>query len=145
RSGPMLEAAFAAGVSTEGADVVRLGVVPTPEVAWWSAAEGAPAAVISASHNPFPDNGIKLFSAGGRKLPDDAEARLEAELRRLATTGNGRESINATRPVGASVGAVADRPPHEGYGEAVRASIEGRRFDGLRVVVDCANGAASAV
>ena len=83
RSGPLLEAALAAGLASEGADVTVLGVAPTPEVAWWSATEDAPAAMVSASHNPFPDNGIKLFSAGGRKLPDDVEPRLEAELQRL--------------------------------------------------------------
>src|SRR5687767_14669618 len=83
RSGPLLEAAFAAGLASEGVDVVTLGVAPTPEVAWWSAANEAPAAVISASHNPYADNGIKLFSAGGRKLPDEVEARLEATLAAL--------------------------------------------------------------
>ncbi|HKH24810.1 MAG TPA: phosphoglucosamine mutase, partial [Acidimicrobiales bacterium] len=61
RSGPLLEAALAAGLAGEGADVTLLGVAPTPEVAWWSAREDAPAAVVSASHNPFADNGIKLF------------------------------------------------------------------------------------
>src|SRR5262245_40757367 len=76
RSGPLLEAALSAGLASEGADVALLGVAPTPEVAWWSAREGAPAAVVSASHNPFPDNGIKLFAAGGRKLDDDTEARV---------------------------------------------------------------------
>ena len=149
RSGPMLEAAFAAGLASEGADVVLLGVVPTPEVAWWSAAEGAAAAVISASHNPYPDNGIKLFTAGGRKLPDEAEARLEDELRRLlgaaGGNGDGRAVLASERPVGAGLGTLASRPPHEGYRAAVAASIEGRRFDGLRIVVDCANGAASTV
>ncbi len=83
RSGPMLEAALAAGLASEGADVTLLGVVPTPEVAWWSATEDAPAAMVSASHNPFADNGIKLFAPGGRKLSDAVEARLEAELARL--------------------------------------------------------------
>jgi len=143
RSGPMLEAAFAAGLASEGVDVVTLGVAPTPEVAWWSATEDAPAAMISASHNPFPDNGIKIFSAGGRKLPDEVEARLEAELRHVTVMGNGHSS--PTAPVGEAVGVVTSLPPHQGYGATVAASIEGRRLDGLRVVVDCANGAASAV
>ncbi|HEX8804926.1 MAG TPA: phosphomannomutase/phosphoglucomutase, partial [Acidimicrobiales bacterium] len=87
RSGPLLEAALAAGLAAEGVDVVLLGVAPTPAVAWWSATEGAPAAVVSASHNPFGDNGIKLFSAGGRKLPDDVEDRLEAVLGTLPGGG----------------------------------------------------------
>jgi phosphoglucosamine mutase len=147
RSGSLLEAAFSAGLASEGAEVVGLGVAPTPEVAWWSAAEGAPAAMISASHNPFPDNGIKIFSAGGRKLPDEAEARLEGELRRLLGTlanGQGNHPL-AAPPVGAEVGTITAAPPHQGYAAAVVASIEGRRLDGLRVVVDCAHGAASGV
>jgi phosphoglucosamine mutase len=172
RSGPMLEAAFAAGVTSEGADVVSLGVAPTPEVAWWSASEGAPAAVISASHNPFADNGIKLFSAGGRKLADSAEEQLEDELRRLlgsdgptgpsgpparsagSATGadtatgpgqGGHRRQAGAAPVGADVGVLTAFSAHEGYEAAVAASIGGRRLDGLRVVVDCANGAASVV
>jgi phosphoglucosamine mutase len=144
RSGPMLEAAFAAGLASEGVDVVTLGVAPTPEVAWWSATEDAPAAMISASHNPFPDNGIKIFSAGGRKLPDAVEARLQGELRHLTAMGNGRDPLGSA-PVGDAVGTVESLPPHQGYGAVVAASIEGRRLDGLRIVVDCANGAASVV
>jgi phosphoglucosamine mutase len=143
RSGPLLEAALAAGLAAEGVDVVSLGVAPTPEVAWWSATEGAPAAVVSASHNPFADNGIKLFSAGGRKLTDGAEAELEAELDEvLGTHEAGRRDV----PVGAAVGSVSvAEGVHGGYGRAVLATLEGRRFEGLRVVVDCANGAASNV
>ncbi|HET7718577.1 MAG TPA: phosphoglucosamine mutase, partial [Acidimicrobiales bacterium] len=82
-SGPLLQAALSAGLATEGADVVDLGVLPTPGVAWLSAADNRPAAMISASHNPFPDNGVKFFLAGGRKLSDEIEAELEAELDRL--------------------------------------------------------------
>ncbi|MGH9281937.1 MAG: phosphoglucosamine mutase, partial [Acidimicrobiales bacterium] len=83
-SGPLLQAAFSAGVAAEGAGVVDLGVLPTPGVAFASARRGWPGAVVSASHNPFPDNGIKLFGAGGRKLGDGEEETLEAELGRLA-------------------------------------------------------------
>jgi phosphoglucosamine mutase len=143
RSGPLLEAALAAGLAGEGADVVSLGVAPTPEVAWWSATEGAPAAVVSASHNPFADNGIKLFSAGGRKLSDAVEEQLEAELGALLGGGGGSSPTNA---VGAAVGSlVLAEGVHGGYGRAVMASLEGRRLAGLRAVVDCANGSASAV
>jgi phosphoglucosamine mutase len=104
RSGPLLEAALCAGVAAEGVDVAVLGVAPTPEVAWWSATEGAPAAMVSASHNPFPDNGIKLFSAGGRKLADEVEAEVEAELRRLLAEGAvaGTPAV----PTGAGVGRI---------------------------------------
>ncbi len=103
RSGPLLEAALAAGLAGEGADVVSLGVAPTPEVAWWSATEAAPAAVVSASHNPFADNGIKLFSAGGRKLSDAVEEQLEAELGALLGGGGGSSHADA---VGAAVGSL---------------------------------------
>ena len=70
RSGPMLEAALVAGICSEGADVVLAGVLPTPGVAHAARERGAPAMVISASHNPFADNGVKLFAAGGRKIPE---------------------------------------------------------------------------
>ncbi|HEX6420467.1 MAG TPA: phosphoglucosamine mutase [Acidimicrobiales bacterium] len=145
RSGPLLEAALAAGLAGEGADVGLLGVVPTPEVAWWSASEGMPAAMVSASHNPFPDNGIKLFAAGGRKLSDHVEARLEDELRRLVRAGAVPTSLPLA-PTGSAVGRVeAVERVHDGYAAAVAASLEGRRLDGLTAVVDCANGAASVV
>jgi phosphoglucosamine mutase len=150
RSGPLLEAALTAGLTGEGVEVVSLGVAPTPEVAWWSATEGAPAAVVSASHNPFADNGIKLFSAGGRKLPDDVEERLEAELHGLLGTagvpeGPARPGPARSAPTGAAVGTVRTVSAHRGYGDAVRASLDGRRLDGLRIVADCAHGAASVV
>jgi phosphoglucosamine mutase len=154
RSGPLLEAALAAGLAAEGADVVLLGVVPTPAVAWWSATEGAPAAMVSASHNPFPDNGIKLFAAGGRKLTDEVEERLEAEMHRLlgagdtSDAGSGTGAANGERavPTGAAVGRVLPSPgSHGGYAAAVTATLEGRRLGGLTAVVDCANGSASVV
>jgi phosphoglucosamine mutase len=133
RSGPMLEAALAAGLASEGADVELLGVVPTPAVAWWSAAEAAPAAVISASHNPWGDNGVKLFAAGGAKLADDVEARIEAELDGQRRPGT---RVGVVRPATAAVA---------GYLHHLEASLDGRRLDGMRVVLDCANGAASTV
>ncbi|HET6949805.1 MAG TPA: phosphoglucosamine mutase [Acidimicrobiales bacterium] len=145
-SGPLLESALAAGLAAEGVAVTLLGVVPTPEVAWWSATEGAPAAVVSASHNPFPDNGIKLFAAGGRKLADEVEENIEHELLALLA-GDGRGAPRRPIPTGARVGRVAVSPgaPHAGYAASVAASLGGRRLDGLTAVVDCANGSASAV
>src|SRR3954451_9947868 len=85
RSGPMIEAALVAGICAEGADAVLVGVLPTPGVAHVARARGAAAAVISASHNPFADNGVKLFAPGGRKIPDALESRVEEELVELAT------------------------------------------------------------
>ena len=141
-SSPLLSAALAAGLASEGLDVTSLGVAPTPEVAWWSARHGAPAAMVSASHNPFADNGIKLFAAGGRKLTDEVEARIEAELRSILAVGAG-----PAVPTGADVGrlVLAEDAGHAGYAGAIAASLDGRRLDGLRAVVDCANGSASVV
>ena len=79
-STPMLEAALAAGFAAEGVDVRRLGVVPTPAVAFAAQRTGAMGAMVSASHNPYRDNGIKLFATGGIKLADDVEAAIEREL-----------------------------------------------------------------
>src|SRR5947209_15046826 len=79
-SGEFLEAAVVAGLASEGADVLRLGVVPTPAVAYAVASNGAALGVmLSASHNPMPDNGIKLFAGGGFKLPDEVEDAIEAD------------------------------------------------------------------
>jgi phosphoglucosamine mutase len=136
-SGPMLQAALVAGLSSHGADVDDLGVLPTPGVAWVSATEDIPAAVISASHNPFPDNGIKFFGAGGRKLDDAVEERLEAELDRLIAGGT-----PIALPTGRGIGRIRSRPAAPAYVDALVASLDGRRFPGLRVVLDCAHGAA---
>ena len=76
----MLEAALAAGFAAEGVDVRHLGVVPTPAVAFAAQRSGAMGAMVSASHNPYRDNGIKLFATGGIKLTDDIEAAIEREL-----------------------------------------------------------------
>jgi phosphoglucosamine mutase len=132
----MLEAALAAGIASEGVDVGLLGVLPTPGVAWRSVADGVPAAMISASHNPFADNGIKFFGAGGRKLDDATEARLEAELERLLA------SPSPPPGAGSQPGAVASHGRDDRYADALLATVEGRTLDGLHVVVDCANGAA---
>jgi len=148
-SGPLLQAALTAGLAAEGADVVDAGVLPTPGLAWLSAADGVPAAMISASHNPFPDNGIKFFAAGGRKLADDVEERLEAELDGLLGGGvpaprSGAADASAPR-TGAAVGRVAGGAGVDRYVDAVVASLGGRDLRGMRVVIDCANGAASHV
>ncbi len=133
-SGEMLEAAVIAGVTSEGVDALRVGVQPTPAVAHLTGAYGADFGVmISASHNPMPDNGIKIFGPGGHKLDDDAEDRIEE----LVAQGPG------LRPVGAGIGRVVDAPDAlERYLHHLRAASP-QRLEGLRVVVDCANGAAS--
>ncbi|TVT20959.1 phosphoglucosamine mutase [Amycolatopsis rhizosphaerae] len=132
-SGEMLEAAVVAGLASAGADVLRVGVQPTPAVAYLVSALNADLGVmISASHNPMPDNGIKLFAAGGNKLPDDIEDEIEA--------GIGAET---PRPTGARVGRVSDVDDAvDRYTEHLLAATP-HPLAGLRVVVDCANGAAS--
>ncbi len=142
RSGPLLQAALSAGMASEGADVVDLGVLPTPGVAWLSAERGYPAAVVSASHNPFADNGIKLFAAGGLKLPDSTEAAIEQELARILDAPGPPDRP----PVGHGVGSLSHEPGWgHGYLDHLVGVLEGRDLRGLRVVVDCANGAASFV
>lgn len=141
RSGPLFEAALVAGLTAEGADVTLLGVAPTPAVAWVAATEGIAGAVISASHNPFEDNGVKLFGPGGRKLDDDTEADLERELHSLL-----RHEVSGDPHTGDAIGTVVDGTSEVArWAASVAASIDGRRLAGLRVVIDCANGAASEV
>ena len=142
RSGPLLQAALSAGLATEGADVVDLGVFPTPGVAMVAERRGVPGAVVSASHNPFADNGIKLFSLLGTKLPVAVEDEIEAEL----------ESVLADpdrpprRPTGFGVGRIlADTTATDLYRDHVVGVTDGRSLDGMRVVLDCANGAASSL
>jgi phosphoglucosamine mutase len=140
RSGPLLQAALSAGMASEGADVIDLGVLPTPGVAFLSAQRGVPAAMVSASHNPFADNGIKLFAAGGLKLPDAIEAAVEAELDAVLAG-----PVDAS-PVGHGVGRLWSEPDaHRAYVDHLVEVLDGRDLSGLRVVVDCANGAGWAV
>ncbi len=140
RSGPMLEAALAAGLCAEGRTVELLGVLPTPAVACLSAFDGVGAAVISASHNAYADNGIKLFAPGGLKLRDDTQAAIEAELAAPGVDEGGAVTGSAVGSISHVEGRATER-----YEETVLAALDGRRLDGLRVVLDCANGAASDV
>ncbi|HEX8770411.1 MAG TPA: phosphoglucosamine mutase [Acidimicrobiales bacterium] len=139
-SGPMLQAALTAGLTAEGADVGDLGVLPTPGVAWLSAAEDVPAAMISASHNPYPDNGIKFFAPGGRKLSDEVESALEDELDRLVA-GSGHPG----GPTGSSIGRAGPVEGRDRYVEALIGLLGAGALRGLALVIDCANGAASTV
>ena len=134
-SGEMLEAAVIAGITSEGVDALRVGVLPTPAIAYLTNAYDAEFGVmISASHNPMPDNGIKIFGAGGHKLDDATEDRIEE----LVAAGPGE------RPVGAGIGRVvdADDALERDLRHAGKALTT--RLDDLTVVVDCAHGAASA-
>ena len=132
-SGEFLEAAVVAGLTSAGVDVYRVGVVPTPAVAYLVASTGADLGVmISASHNPMPDNGIKLFQRGGEKLADEVEALVEARI-----------GEPWQRPTGAAVGRViSDDQLVNNYIEHLLSTID-VSLNGLKVVVDCANGASS--
>ncbi|WP_026166037.1 phosphoglucosamine mutase [Corynebacterium mastitidis] len=136
-SGEMLAAALAAGMASRGVDVLRVGVVPTPAVAFLTDDYGADMGVmISASHNPMPDNGIKFFSAGGRKLPDAVEDEIEAVMAGLDEQG----------PTGHGVGRVIEEATdaHDRYLAHLREAVKAD-LGGIRVVVDAANGAASEI
>jgi phosphoglucosamine mutase len=133
-SSEMLEAAVIAGVTSEGVDALRVGVLPTPAVAYLTSAYDADFGVmISASHNPMPDNGIKIFGPGGHKLDDATEDRIEE----LVHQGPG------SRPTGAGIGRVVDA--EDALDRYLRHAGKAltTRLDELTVVVDCAHGAAS--
>ena len=136
-SGDLLEAALAAAICSAGADVLRLGVIPTPGVAYLAQALSVNAGiVISASHNPVEDNGVKFFADTGFKLSDAVEDAIEAAL---------DAAPGSARPTGIEVGRIRDVPDAaERYLAHLQTMARGR-VDGWRVVVDCANGATSAV
>ena len=181
-SGEFLEAAVVAGLASSGVDVLRLGVVPTPAVAYLTADVGAELGVmLSASHNPAPDNGIKLFALGGLKLPDAVEDEIEFTIRSgdreralgaagapggAGMPGGGEPSGTGVRGGTGALGGAGVRGgtgvPGGGFGRVRDAVAEAERYlahllstvagpgeglplAGLRVVVDCAHGAASAL
>lgn len=134
-SGEFLEAAVVAGLTSAGVDVYRVGILPTPAIAYLVGETGADLGVmISASHNPMPDNGIKIFSRGGGKLDDSLEAAIEARMREPWL-----------RPVGRDVGrAINDETAATRYLDHLLSSVH-VNLAGLKIVVDCANGASSVV
>lgn len=136
-SGEMLDAAIAAGLASRGVDVVRVGVLPTPAIAFLTDDYGADLGVmISASHNPMPDNGIKFFAAGGRKLPDSVEDQIQSTMEQLSDDG----------PTGTKLGRIISESPYarDRYRKHLREAVP-VDLSGLKVVVDAANGAASRV
>ena len=134
-SGEFLQAAVVAGLASAGVDVVLVGVLPTPGVAYLTDVLGADIGVmLSASHNPMPDNGIKFFSRGGHKLDDAIEDAIEQRL-----------DEPWDRPTGADVGRVRlDLEAGARYEDHLLGTLP-HRLDGLSIVVDCANGAASSI
>ncbi|MBT2441539.1 phosphoglucosamine mutase [Streptomyces sp. ISL-36] len=139
-SGEFLEAAVVAGLASAGVDVLRVGVLPTPAVAYLTGALGADLGVmLSASHNAMPDNGIKFFARGGHKLADELEGRIESVYEEHRTGAPWQ------RPTGAGVGRVRDYD--EGFDKYVAhlIAVLPNRLDGLKVVLDEAHGAAARV
>ncbi|MFI1534352.1 phosphoglucosamine mutase [Streptomyces anandii] len=139
-SGEFLEAAVVAGLASAGVDVLRVGVLPTPAVAYLTGALGADLGVmLSASHNAMPDNGVKFFARGGHKLADELEDRIEKVYEEHRT------GAPWDRPTGAGVGRVRDYD--EGFDRYVGhlVSVLPNRLEGLRIVLDEAHGAASRV
>ncbi|MFJ8532946.1 phosphoglucosamine mutase [Streptomyces sp. NPDC093591] len=139
-SGEFLEAAVVAGLASAGVDVLRVGVLPTPAVAFLTGSLGADLGVmLSASHNAMPDNGIKFFARGGHKLADELEDRIESVY------DEHRHGEPWERPTGAAVGRV--RSYEEGFEEYVGhlLGVLPNRLDGLKIVLDEAHGAAAGV
>jgi len=137
-SGQMLESALLAGLLSVGAEVVRLGVIATSGVAYLTRSLGADAGVmISASHNPYPDNGIKFFGSDGFKLSDEVEAEIEQYLDTAEDT--------LPRPTGDMIGTVIEYlEGSQKYLSHLKSTVN-ERFDGLKIVLDCANGAVSSL
>jgi phosphoglucosamine mutase len=134
-SGDFLEAAVVAGLASSGVDVLRLGIIPTPGVAYLTQSLNADfGVVLSASHNPAQDNGIKFFGRGGVKLPDETEDEIAARL-------------GSSEPHTESFGRVTDAQPKQGlYLDHLLSSLSGAHpLKGMRVVVDCAHGAAYSI
>jgi phosphoglucosamine mutase len=136
-SGYLFETALAAGICSMGASVMLVGPLPTPGIAHITSSMRADAGVvISASHNPFEDNGIKIFAADGFKLPDDVEARLEDLM--------ASDELDKNRPHGAEIGKATKIEDSRGRYVVFLKNAFPRHLtlEGLKVVVDCANGAA---
>jgi phosphoglucosamine mutase len=143
-SGPDLEAAFAAGLVAGGASPVFVGVAPTPAVAHLSSSRRLPAAMITASHNPWHDNGIKIFAPGGLKLSDDVERSIEEALERVAALGPIDPSPLSSD--GADAGDVEiGHAGHTDYVAHLAGLFPAGVLAGARLVLDCANGAMSDV
>jgi phosphoglucosamine mutase len=133
-SGPRIVADLTRGLAAEGARVTSLGVAPTPAVAFLAQRSGVPAAIVSASHNPWTDNGVKIVTADGRKLPDAVEEAIETEMLSIITLPSASAALPLATDTDADLG---------DYVAHLLGALDGRSLAGLHVVLDCANGAAS--
>ncbi len=137
-SGVRIERELASGCTVEGVEPVHLGVLPTPAIAYSAACDRTPAAIVSASHNPWHDNGVKVIGADGRKLADGVEDEIEAALEGVL------EPVGAPHPID-PLTLDADAAHADAYVAHLVDALDGRSLDGLHVVLDCANGAGFAV
>jgi len=143
-SGPHIAEQIAQGLCSSGAEPVSAGVLPTPGVAWLVSREGfAAGVVISASHNPYHDNGVKLISSSGMKFPDAVEAEIEGVI----LSANGTGPVKGGKPAKSAIPAAdanGNGKLHEDYLAGLREAIlPGAKLTGMKIVLDCANGAAS--
>ena len=139
-SGLVLQTALARGFAAGGATVELLGVTPTPAIAFASAQRGCAGAAVTASHNPYADNGVKIFGIGGIKLTDDQERMIETAMAESgAKSADAQSSVESVAAITDSVAAIND------YRNSVLSLVPSRAFADIRIVVDCANGAMSDV
>jgi phosphoglucosamine mutase len=139
-SGLVLQTALARGFAAGGATVELLGVTPTPAIAYAAAQRGCAGAAVTASHNPYADNGVKIFGIGGIKLTDDQERMIESAMAESgAKSTDAQSSVESVAAITDSVAAIND------YRNSIESLVPSRAFADIRIVVDCANGAMSDV
>jgi phosphoglucosamine mutase len=139
-SGLVLQSALARGFVAGGATVELLGVTPTPAIAFAAAQRGCAGAAVTASHNPYADNGVKIFGIGGIKLTDDQERMIETAMADSGRQNNNvQSSIESAAAITDSIAAIND------YRSSIEGLVQSRAFADIRIVVDCANGAMSDV
>jgi phosphoglucosamine mutase len=139
-SGLVLQSALARGFVAGGATVELLGVTPTPAIAFAAAQRGCAGAAVTASHNPYADNGVKIFGIGGIKLTDDQERMIETAMADSGRQNNNVQSgIESAAAITDSIAAIND------YRNSIEGLVPSRAFADIRIVVDCANGAMSDV
>lgn len=139
-SGLVLQTALARGFAAGGATVELLGVTPTPAIAFAAAQRGCAGAAVTASHNPYADNGVKIFGIGGIKLTDDQERMIETAMAESgAKSADAQSSVESVAAITDSVAAIND------YRNRIEGLVPSRAFADIRIVVDCANGAMSDV
>jgi phosphoglucosamine mutase len=139
-SGLVLQTALARGFAAGGATVELLGVTPTPAIAYAAAQRGCAGAAVTASHNPYADNGVKIFGIGGIKLTDDQERMIETAMAGIgAKSADAQSSLESAAAITDSIAAINE------YRNSIESLVPNRAFADIRIVVDCANGAMSDV